>query len=717
MASIFDILGAAHIIKKQKYPGMLWGILLWQALALDEFGQYFAGSSWGGRGMWYAREALEEARKLGGVAVKRFETGWPMGTVIGVKTMYRAYTGTLFDRFLTSLEKLDVPVVAVRPDFFGGGVGELDVGTVKALAPNGFVCDLVIFGTYYNRVEVGVRIGPNGQEYVYRDVIIEQFGAPACEYMFNSPPPDPCIYYIQLAVGIKNPGIPDMPVPTFYHLIHEKKINAEIYPPHNTILFPGQQVHIIAEPNADRLLTEFTVQSEDLLAEATRPYAGGQGVTLPYGYDDPKKAKYTYGPVNSDVYVTAVAEGIEIEETIKAGVKATIQMTTTDCLVEPGSWKILGSNFPPGVAYSIDNDGLISILVPEDVYEGNPGGIYYIDVEFTGYSQTKGVRLVVTVDEVAAYGTVWTASATLPDTPTAIFEDSAKKLYLTTVNTILRSDDAETFEAVPTTGAITGVFGNVAEGPGGRLLLAEKNEGIWVKEPSDEGFTKQAWAAPTSYWNYQPIWLSAHPDSDVFLHGGTNYLGNRQRLVARDASTGDILHIHEDGGIYYGHARPGVLLPDGSWLITFPGDSYKVFRYTRAGGFVELISGTAVASENLLYREANGRVVLMGSKNNTDDFIRTSSDNGINWSAETLTAKPFVIPFYLRVEVAIPLKRDYLVYGGSITTLYRSTDLRVSSTAVKGLPGAVNWLLKRSTGVLIALARTNTDVNVWKSEA
>ncbi len=711
MANIFQLnaLGASQVIKKQEYPGMLWGILLWQSLSLDEYAQYFAGSSWGGRGMWYAHSALEEARKLGGVAVKRFETGWPMGTVIGVRTMNRA------NNLVDSLQKLNVPVVAVRPDFFGGGVGELDVGTVKALAPNGFVADLVIFGTYYNRVEVGVRIGPNGQEYVYRDVLIEQFGAPACEYMINNTPPEPCLYYIQLAVGIKNPGIPDMPVPTFYHLIHEKKINAEIYPPHDTILFPGQQVHIIAEPIADRTLTEFTVQSEDKLTEATQVYTdvATKGITTPYGYDDPKKANYIYGPVNSDVYVTAVAEGIEIEETIKAGVEATIQMTTTDCLVEPGSWKILGSNFPPGVAYSIDDDGLISILVPEDVYEGNPGGIYYIDVEFTGYSQTKGVRLVVTVDEVAAYGTVWTASATLPDTPIAIFEDSAGKLYLTTANTILRSDDAETFEAVPTTGAITGVFGNVAEGPGGRLLLAEEDGGIWVKEPSDEGFTKQAWAAPTSYWNYEPIWLSAHPDSDVFLHGGTNYLGTQQRLVARDTSTGAILHIHDDGGIYQGHARPGVLLPDGSWLITFPSYSYKVFRYTRADGFVELISGTAEESENLLYREANGRVVFMGGKNSTNDFIRTSSDSGINWSAETLTAKPFLV----RTDVVIPLKRDYLVYGGSDATLYRSTDLRVSNTAVKSLPGVVNWLLKRSTGVLIALARTNTDVNVWKSEA
>lgn len=710
MANIFkiDAKGAAQVIRKEEHPWMFWGVLLWQNLSLDIQCQYFAGSPWGGRGLWYADDALAEAVKRGGLAVKRFDTSWPMGTVIGVRTMYRA------NNLVDSLQKLDVPIVAVRPDFFGGGVGKLSVETVKKYAPNGFIVNLVIFGLYYNQVEVEVRTDRSGREYVYRGVTMEAFGAPVCEYMVNSPPAEPSLYYIQLAVGIKGPGgYPDMPVPVTYRLIHEKKINAEIYPPHNTILFPGQQVHIIAEPNADRLLTEFTVQSEDLLVEATKPYAGAQGVTLPYGYDDPKKAKYTYGPVNSDVYVTAVAEGIEIEETIKAGVEAAIQMTTTDCLVEPGSWKILGSNFPPGVAYSIDDHGLISILVPEDVYEGNPGGIYYIDVEFTGYSQTKGVRLVVTVDEVAAYGTVWTASATLPATPIAIFEDSTGKLYLTTATTILKSDDAETFEAVPTTGVITGIFGNVAEGPGGRLLLAEKNGGFWIKEPSDVGFTKQAWAAPTSYWGSNPIWLSAHPDSDVFLHGGTNHLGTQQKLVARDASTGAILHTHDDGGIYQGHARPGVLLPDGSWLITFPGDSYKVFRYTRADGFVELISGTAGASENLLYREANGRVVFMGDKNSTNDFIRTSSDNGINWSAETLTAKPY----YVRTDVVIPLKRDYLVYGGANTVLYRSTDLRVSNTAVKSLPGMVNWLLKRSTGVLIALARTNTDVNVWKSEA
>ncbi len=702
-------MGYIQVLKKQEYPGFFWGILFWQNLSLDIHNQYFAGSPWGGRGLWYADDALAEAVKRGGLAVKRFDTAWPMGTVIGVRTMYRA------NNLVDSLQRLNVPIVAVRPDFFGGGVGELSVGTVKKYAPNGFIVDLVIFGIYYNRVEVGVRTDMSGREYVYRDVTIEEFGAPACEYSVHTPPAEPSIYYIQLAVGIKGPGgYPDMPVPVTYRLIHQKKINAEIYPPHNTILFPGQQVHIIAEPNADRLLTEFTVQSEDLLVEATKPYAGAQGVTLPYGYDDPKKAKYTYGPVNSDVYVTAVAEGVEIEETVKAGIEQTIQMTTTDCFVENDSWQIVGTDLPGSTEYSIDANGLIRLFIPEDVYEGNPGGVYYLDVEFHGYSQEKSMRLWITVEEVAAYGTVWNEAASIPEQPSAIFENSEQQLYLTTTTKILLSTDAENFEEMTLTGTRTGPFGNVVEGPNGRLLVAEVNGRIWIKDPEDEGFTrKDDWAAPTSYWNFMPIWLSAHPDSDVFLHGGTNWLGTQQKLVARDTSTGDILHTHDDGGIYMDHARPGVLLPDGSWLITFPSDSYKVLRYTRAGGFVELISGTANASQNLLYREANGRVVFMGSKNSTTDFIRTSSDSGINWSAETLVAKPFNV----RIDAAIPLKRDYLVYGGSNAALYRSTDLRVSNTAVKSLPGIVNWLLKRRSGVLIALARTNTDVNVWKSEA
>jgi hypothetical protein len=717
MANIFrvDTKGAIQRIKNQEYPGMFWGILLWQDLSLDIYIQYFAGSPWGGRGLWFADAALAEAVKKGGLAIKRFKTAWPMGTCIGIKTMNR--TGSPAG----SLRRLDVPIVAVRPDFFGGGVGELSVETVRKYAPNGFVVDLVIFGTYYNRVGVEIRTDMAGREYVYRNVITEQFGAPACGYSIRAQPADPSIYFIQLTVGIKDPegNIPEIPQPVTYRLIHQKKINAEIYPPHNTILSPGQQVHIIAEPNAERLLTEFTVQGADKLAEATRAYTGGSlpGITLPYGYDDPTKAKYTYGPVTSDVYVTAVAEGVEIEETVKAGVEQTIQMTTTDCFVENDSWQIVGTDLPGSTEYSIDANGLISLFIPEDVYEGNPGGVYYLDVEFHGYSQEKSMRLWLTVEEVAAYGTVWNEAASLPEIPAAVFEDSNQNLYVTTPTKILLSTDAENFEEMTLTGTRTGSFGNVVEGPNGRLLVAETKGRIWIKDPEDEGFIRQdGWDAVTCYWGNEPVWLSAHPLSDVFLQGGTNDLGFKQRITARHTTTGDVLHVLEDRGVYQGHANPGVLLSDGSWLITYPGvggSTYKVYRYTPGVGFAELISGTADESENLLFREASGKVILLGGKTSIKGFIRSTENNGQTWSSETLVPKVS----NERIDTVCSLKKDTLVFGGSTTKIHRSTDLITTYTTVKALPGPVQWILKRRSGVLIALSKTDSNVNVWKSEA
>lgn len=325
------------------------------------------------------------------------------------------------------------------------------------------------------------------------------------------------------------------------------------------------------------------------------------------------------------------------------------------------------------------------------------------------------MRLWLTVEEVAAYGTVWNEAASIPELPSAIFEDSNQNLYLTTTTKILLSTDAENFEEMPLTGTRTGPFGNVVEGPNGRLLVAEAGGRIWIKDPEDAGFTRQDnWPAVTDYWSDEPVWLSAHPLSDVFLQGGTSWAGLKQSVTARHASTGDILHVFEDGGgMYQGHANPGVLLPDGSWLVTYPGSNYKVYRYTPGVGFAELISGSADESKNLLFREASGKVILLGGKTATEGFIRSTEDNGQTWTAETLVPKGF----YERIDTVCPLKKNTLVFGGSNGQIHRSTDLITSYTTVKTLPGVIRWILKRRSGVLIALCKTASNVNVWKSEA
>jgi hypothetical protein len=718
-----DDRGALQAVKQETYNNMFWGALFWQNLVLDRYGQYYAGSSWGGRLLWPANSALSEAQKKGGLAVRITSTNWPMGTVKGIQTWFRK------PALVNSLEPLDVPVVPVRPDFFGGGVAKIDLSLVKQYAPYGFIVDLYIFGTYYNRVGVSIKTDLAGNEYVDYTVITEQFGAPACEYFHNATPPNPSIYYIQLAVGIKDidGNLPEMPAPTLYRLIHERKVNAEIYPADNTILFPGQQVHILAEPIADRVLTEFTVQHVDLLAEATTEYSDttAKGITSPYGYDDITKAKYTYGPVNSDVYVTAVAEGVEIEEEIQAGVEKTIQMTTTDCLVEEGSWSITGTNLPEDVEYSIDADGLITVFVPENVYDGNPGGRYYIDAQFEGYSQTKALRVWVTVASVAAYGTVWSAAGTLPDTPVAIFEASDKTVYITSETKVYTTTDFVTFSEVTLTGTRTGKFGNIAEAANGRLILLEANTSIganariWTKDPEDEGFTRRNdWAGFSNSWN-TPMWVSAHPDSNVILFGAsTSYSGANCLLTARNATTGAVLHtLDVPRGAISGYAYPAVRLDNGNWLISVVGAGIcKVFKYVEGSGFTSVLEDAdpTFSTLNLLYRESDDRVVLIGNESSTQWFSRYTTDGGTTWSDKTL----LTVALNNQVLSTLSLKKNYLVAGAITDQIFYSTDTLATATAVTAaLGGDISWIIKRRSGVLLAIARRSGGTNIWKSEA
>ena len=707
------------VANAETHPGLLWGVLLWQSFKLDVFCQYYAGSPYGGRNFWPINGALSQARKKKGPVFKRMDTQWPMGTVSGIQTMWR------IPSFVDSLRPLDAPIVPVMPAFYGGGIGRINAEALKDYAP-GFTTELYIFGVYYNRVRVTLTEDAFGEWRATYNVVVEEFGAPACEYYIENQPKGSSPYFIRLGVVLAEHE-ESLETPLFYRLHHTKKINAEIYPPHNTVLFPGTKVRILAEPRADRVLTEFTVQSEDKLSEATRAYPdlSAEGITAPYGYDDPTKAKYTYGPVNSDVYVTAVAEGVEIEEEIQAGIEQTIQMTTTDCLVEAGSWSTTGTSLPDEVEYSIDADGLITVFVPENVYDGNPGGRYYIDVQFEGYSQIKTLRVWVTVSSVAAYGTVWTAAGTLPEKPSSIFEDSSKTVYITSETNIYTTDDFVTFDVVPLTGTRTGIFGNVAETANGRLVLLETNYGvgakgrIWTKDPGEAGFTRRDdWAGISNGW-HRPMWVSGHPDSNVILFGAsTSYCASNCLLTARNATTGSVLHtLDVPRGVIPGYAMPAVRLDNGDWLISVLGNRVcKIFKYVEGTGFASVLddSDLSFPTNNILYREADGRVVVIGNQSETQWFSRYTTDGGTTWSDKTL----LTVALNNQVCSAQPLKKNYLVVGSITGQISRSTDTLATATLVAtGLGAYVGWITKRSTGTLLATVFRTGGTNIYKSEA
>ncbi len=719
-----DNRGSPISAPKRAYRNVLWGILTWKDLSLDIYCQYFAGSSWGGQGFWSIFQAIGAAKKSSRkVAVKFFDTQWPLGTVVGVYTAPR-------EGIQKALRKLDLPIVTIRPFYFGGGVSTIDLDIMKALAPYGFIAELFIAGVYWNRVGVSVDTNMAGEEYVRYTVIEEAFGAPVCQYAFNSAPKGTSPYYIRLTLALKNEQgeyTPFEPLPVFF-LYHTKKINANIYPAHGTMLSPGQQVHIIAEPIADRTLTEFTVQSEDKLTEATRVYTdvATKGITTPYGYDDPKKAKYTYGPVSSDVFVTAVAEGVEIEKPLPTGIPYTIQMTTTDCLVEANSWAIEGSDLPEAVTRSISVDGAISLFVPEDIYEEVPGGRFYIDVTFTGYAQEKALRVWVTLNPVPAYGTIWAAVATLPEIPVMVFEDSSGNVYVSSGTGIRKAGaNLASFDEVTLTGTRTGAFGGIAEGPNGRLFLAETSYGttangrIWTKDPSENSFTRREdWEKFSSFWSCSPTWISAHPDSEIFLHGSNTSFGTMgHKIWARDTSTGASLHTVSlaEHGTFEGFSRPGVLQSDGTWLITIPGiNGYTVLKYTPTVGFSTVLTGTvSTKSNNLLYKEYDGTVVLIGNKSSSQWFVRTSSDLGETWTDETLYAHGSSGQTFTTAY----LKKNTLLLGGEDNRLVRSLDLLATFDTHGTFVNDIRWIHKRASGQILMITNASGATNVWKSEA
>jgi hypothetical protein len=64
------------------------------------------------------------------------------------------------------------------------------------------------------------------------------------------------------------------------------------------------------------------------------------------------------------------------------------------------------------------------------------------------------------------------------------------------------------------------------------------------------------------------------------------------------------------------------------------------------------------------------------------------------------------------------LKKNYLVAGAITSQIFHSTDTLATATAVAAaLGGEISWIIKRRSGVLLAIARRSGGTNIWKSEA
>lgn len=454
-------------------------------------------------------------------------------------------------------------------------------------------------------------------------------------------------------------------------LYHTKKVNVEITPAHLTKYDDGVYVNIVVTPIGNRVITEFTVQGVDHLVDGTEINEATQifypdPENRPDGYK-PGQARYLYGPIHSDIYVTAVAEGVEVEEPVKAGIPYTIQLTTDDCLVEAGSWELGDTNLPSSVTYSISELGLVDIYIPQDVYDGNPGGVYYLNVTFNGYSQTKGLTLLITVEDSPAYGTVWEVLYDFPAPVRGIFQASNGTWYISTTNQIYKSTDLETFDACTMTGSVNKALSQVVEIAGGKLVVSDKNA-IWITDGVTDTFVRQDTWTILSDNVVESAKVGGDPTSPIIWHTCTRLMGDTL-VWARNSTTGAMTHeLRVDMGVHGLSPVPPKLLPTGNWLISLPGvnKGYKVYLFNGSSFTLVATGAQTTASLNPFTIDSTGRITLVGVNSLGVFFSRYSDDNGVTWSDEVniSASAPAAI---------ICLKEGYFLTGQS-SNVMRTAD-------------------------------------------
>jgi hypothetical protein len=633
---------------------------------------------------------------------------WPGGTVSGVKIIPGS----------AARPALHLPPLLMPANACGFVHSNLTREMVKRYAPYGFDMYILANGGLY--IGYKVRRDPDTKE-LFLVSYPPINGGHVLKYMYSDlvhlfpRPVDPSPFYYSVAV-VALQSDDDIPIdltPQTWHLYHAKHINATITPAHGTELGDGTYVYIVATPVGDRVLTEFTVQGVDHLEDGTEvftdlPYIYPDPANIPDGYKD-GQARYYYGPVHSDVYVTAVAEGIEIEDTIKAGIPQTIQMTSDECLMTDGSWALGDTNLPASVELSISDLGLISFYVPQDVYDGNPGGTYYLNVTFNGYSQTKGLTLLLTVEDAPAYGTVWEVLYDFPAPVRGIFQASNGTWYITTTNQIYKSTDLETFDACTLTGSVNTVLCQVVEIAGGKLVTSDRTA-IWITDGVTDTFVRQdTWTIPNGS-SGDAANVGGDPSSSIIWHTCLR-VGGDHLVWARSSTTGAMTAELRLEGIGFLSPVPPRLLSNGNWFISLPSNrGYRAYIFDGTS-FSLVVSGTQTTlSQNPFEIDSTGRITLIGAKSFGVLFSRYSDDNGATWSDELAISAS-------APAAVLSLKPNYFLAAEG-TYVGRTADSFASLTNISpALDGSITCFALNEYDKTILAGTTGTTHNLYISRS
>jgi hypothetical protein len=695
----------SKIIKRVTQGEGVIGFMTSYELQMHAYNQYGNGGGYRD-GYCFIAPMLQESYNDKKPVYWTQDNSWPVGTLSGVQIIPGSAA-----RPAWHLPPLPMPVNAC-----GFVHSNLTRETVQRYAPYGF--DMRIAAVGGLSIGYKVRRDPDTKEFFI--VSNSTPGGHVLSYMYRDvarlipQPVDPSPFYYGVAV-VALQSDDDIPIdltPQMWHLYHEKHINATITPAHGTELGDGTYVFIVATPIGDRVLTEFTVQGVDHLEDGTEvftdlPLIYPDPADIPDGYKD-GQARYYYGPVHSDVYVTAVAEGIEIEDTIKAGIPQTIQMTSDECLMEEGSWALGDTNLPANVELSISDLGLISFYVPQDVYDGNPGGTYYLNVTFTGYSQVKALTLLITLEDSPAFGTVWEPLYTFPKTVVGITKASSGKWYITTTDKIYKSTDLETFDECPLVGTLDIGFSKVVE-VGGQMVTSDRGA-IWITDGLTDTFTRQnTWTIPSGL----PVAAGVGGDTSLNLLWHTcQRVGGDTLVLLRDSLSGaEITQLRVNVGIHGLSPVPPKLLSNGNWFLSLPSSTgYKGYIYNGAT-FELVVSGSQnIVCLNPFVVDSRGRITLIGVNSVDVFFSRYSDDNGATWSDEVvLTA---VTP-----EAICSLKPNYLLVSQNTFVGRSSNSLATLSKITPALNGSIKCFELDDREKFILAGTTGTTHNLYISRS
>jgi len=668
-------------------------------------------------------QAIRESLKMNVPYYRTTHRVWPSGTVRGIATL------AMSPSVAGSLLPLEAPPYIVLPKEYGllpGFSRQVLWDATSHRTAAGYL-ELYIEGVVYGIWSWHVIPEPTAPDDMNQaDIswILDSslMGVPKIMWFAGDSPPKYHVgqlWFIRVGSNLSSTPEPLPTPPLHWHLYHGTKISAEITPPHGTVLFDGSYQTIEAYPLNDRTLTSFEVQDVEQLPGAVNTVVLDPRITItPTPTPDPAGlARMVYGPVHSDVYVDAIAIGVTIDETLTAGVTKTFQMTTTDCYVTDDSWSLGATDLPVGVTKSISTTGLVSILIPEDVYEGNPSATYYLEVIFTGYSQTKTLRLIFTVDAVPAFGTVWTAVTKLSEPIKDILYASNGSIIIVTTSKVFVTTDLDTFTELTPSGTFTTPFYAAAEISGGRIIVADKAS-IWVHVLGEVGITRQNYSAVTNGAG-NSVQLVGNLASNEVCYVAANSAGVYYRAIVWNVTTGTLvgssMPLGDQTEIAASACTKPILANDGSWVFAQAlAGGYSLARYS--GGAMTQVKPLEASYGNtapVMWKEANGRIFVMGIDAVTPNrhFVRYSDDHGVTWTDEAIIGADGNSTLY----AAAGLKTAYAIFS-QVGAVKRSTDSMLTFTTPQTLDGTIAAFAMIGDRKLLA-GTNGATTNLYKSEA